>query len=195
MVRRQADVFSRRSGAPYLLYSAFPTPDLSEYGLLPVGHPPCMVRAPGIAVATRPNAAGFSVARVESPEQLDDFERTFVEAYPVPDLLPWTPGVFMGRQLIEHPRWNLFVGYADGTPVATSAAFVTDHAIDVTLVACRPEVRGRGYGRTLTEAAANVERSKPALLLASDDGQPVYRSMGFSAMTRFSLWIGTRPSG
>ena len=194
MVRRQAEVFSRRSGAPYLLYSAFPTPDLSEYGLQPVGHPPFMVRAPGTATVTRPNAAGFSVTRVETPEQLDGFERTFVEAYPVPDLLPWSPGVFMGRQLIEHPCWNLFVGHADGTPVATSAAFVTEHAIDITLVACRPEVRGRGYGGALTEAAANVDRSKPALLLASDDGQSVYRSMGFWPMTRFSLWIGQRES-
>ena len=192
MVRRQAEVFSRRSGGPYLLYSAFPTPDLSEHGLQPVGHPPFMVRVPGLAAETRPTAAGLSVTRVETPEQLDDFERTFVEAYAVPDLLPWTPGVFIGRQLTDRPRWNLFVGYADGAPVATSAAFVTEHAIDVTLVACRPEVRGRGFGRALTEAAANVDRSKPALLLASDDGQPVYRSMGFRSMTRFSLWIGLR---
>jgi GNAT superfamily N-acetyltransferase len=194
LVQRQAEVFSRRSGAPYLLYSAFPTPDLSAYGLQPVGHPPCMVRVPGLAAGSPLAPSGLSVRRVESLEQLNDFERTLVEAYPIPDLLPWSPGVFLGSKLTAHPRWHLFVGCFDGIPVATAAAYVTEHAVDVTLVTCLPEMRGRGFGRAVTQAAADVDRSKPALLLASDDGQPVYRAMGFRALTRFSLWIGTRPN-
>lgn len=192
IVRRQAAVFSQRAGAPYLLYSAFPTPDLREFGLQPVGHPPCMVRVPGLAAQTRPEAPGLTVVLVTSLEQLDDFERTFLEAYPVEDLLPWASGAFMGRELIQHQSWRLLVGYLEGEPVATSAAFITEDAIDVSLVSCRAAMRGRGFGRALTQAAADVDQTKPALLLSSDDGQPVYRSLGFRAISRFSLWIGSR---
>ncbi len=100
----------------------------------------------------------------------------------------------MGEALLYDPRWHIFVGYSEGEAVATAAAYVSDHAVDVTLVTCRKEVRGRGFGRAVTQAAVDTDRGKPVMLLASDDGQPLYRSMGFRAMTRFSLWIGARPS-
>lgn len=190
-VDRQREVYSQRAGAGYLLYSAFPTPDLSRLGLQPVGHPPCMVLMPGVGdVAASP--AALTISRVESSGQLADFEQTFVEAYSIPDLMPWRPSVFMGRDLLDDPRWHMFVGHEDGVPVATAASYVTEHAVDVTMVSCRAESRGRGYGRAITQAAVDADRSKPAMLLSSDSGQSVYRSMGFHTMTRFSLWIGQR---
>ncbi len=100
----------------------------------------------------------------------------------------------MGRSLVSHPRWHLFVGYAGGEPVATAASYVSDQVVDVTLVTCRPEMRGHGFGRAVTQAAVDADSTKPAILLASDDGQSVYRAMGFRTMTRFSLWVGPRPS-
>ncbi len=89
---------------------------------------------------------------------------------------------------------HIFVGYTEREAVVTAAAYVSDHAVDVTLVTCRTEARGRGFGRALTQAAVDADPAKPAMLLASDDGQPVYRSMGFRTMTRFTLWVGPRPS-
>ncbi len=189
---RQREAFSRRTGAGYLLYSAFPTPDLSQMGLQQVGHPPCMVRMPRASEEPRPAPGSLRVVGVETPPQLADFEQTFVEAYSVPDLMPWRPGVFLGRGLLDDPAWHLFVGYDGDRPVATAAAYVTDQAVDVTMVATRSESRGRGFGRALTQAAVDAGPGRPAMLLSSDDGQSVYRSMGFHAMTRFSLWIGQR---
>jgi ribosomal protein S18 acetylase RimI-like enzyme len=193
-VARQAEVFGQRPGGAYLLYSAYPTPDLSRFGLQPVGHPPCMVRVPENPAPQLASPAGLDVRRAESNDVLADFERTLVEAYPIPDLMPWRPGVFMGERLLNDPRWRIFVGYSEGEAVATAAAYVSDHAVDVTLVTCRKEVRGRGFGRAVTQAAVDTDRAKPAMLLASDDGQPVYRSMGFRTVTRFTLWVGPRPS-
>lgn len=191
---RQSELFAQREGGAYLLYSAYATPDLARRGLQPVGHPPCMVRVPEVACPQRAKPEGFEVRRVDSAAQLGDFERTLVEAYPIPDLMPWRPGVFMGETLLNDPRWHIFVGYVEHEAVATAAAYVSDHAVDVTLVTCRTEARGRGFGRALTQAAVDVDSTKPAMLLASDDGHPVYRSMGFRTMSRFSLWVGPRPS-
>ena len=192
-VARQSEVFGQRDGGAYLLYSAYPTPDLSPYGLNPVGHPPCMVRVPEVAAPQLQLPASLEVRRVETSAQLADFEQTLIEAYPVPDLLPWQPGLFMGQALLDNQRWHMFVGYAEGRAVATAASYVSDFAVDVTLVTCRKEVRGRGFGRAVTQAAIDADPAKPAMLLASDDGQPVYRGMGFRAMNRFSLWVGPRP--
>jgi hypothetical protein len=192
-VARQSEAFARREGGAYLLYSAFPTPDLRQHGLQPVGHPPCMVRVPEVSAARRPPPDGLEVRRVETGAELADFERTLVEAYPIPDLMPWRSGTFMGEALLNDPRWHIFVGYAQDEAMATAAAYVSDHAVDVTLVTCRTGARGRGFGRAVTQAAVEADSTKPAILLASDDGQPVYRSMGFRTMCRFTLWVGPRP--
>ena len=87
--------YAKRSGGPFLLYSPFPTPNLTSLGVSPVGHPPCMVRMPGVGDVT-PDADGLNVRRVNDQEGLDDFERTLVEAYPIDEVQPWRRGVMMG---------------------------------------------------------------------------------------------------
>jgi hypothetical protein len=37
-------------------------------------------------------------------------------------------------------------------------------------------------------------RGKPAILIASDLGQPVYERMGYLQLSRLTLWIGRRDS-
>lgn len=191
LIRMQSATFAARTGGPYLLYSIFPTPDLRPLGLDPVGHPPCMVRMPEVGPG-RSTPSDLRIQHVTDDQQLADYEKVLLEAYPVPDLLPWRRGAFLAPDLLAAPRWHLFVGYRDGLPVATAASYVTDQVVDVTLVTCRPEFRGQGFGRAVTQAAVDVAPGKPAMLIASDDGQPVYRSMGFRSLTRFTLWIGHR---
>jgi hypothetical protein len=41
-------------------------------------------------------------------------------------------------------------------------------------------------------AAATAQPASPAVLLASDDGRPMYEGLGFVAVTRWTLW--TRPA-
>jgi GNAT superfamily N-acetyltransferase len=59
-------------------------------------------------------------------------------------------------------------------------------------IATLESARGRGYGLALTAAAAAVDPSKPATLIASDLGRPVYDRLGFVAVMRFTYWLGLR---
>lgn len=181
--------FAKADGGPFLLYSAFPTPDLRAERLGPIGHPPLMMRPPGGGPGARTD---LRVERASDVEQLHDFERTLAEAYPVPDVLPWSAGCLVGAPILDDDRWHLFVGYAGDRAVGTSAAYVSDELVDVTLVSARPEARGRGYGAALTWAATLADPAKPAMLIASDDGRSVYARMGYLTLMRFTLWSGSR---
>ncbi len=185
--------YAAGSGGGYLLYSAFPTPDLRALGLHPVGHPPLMVRpADGTDPDRHARHDRLAIVEVADTATLHDFERTLAEAYPIAEVQPWTAGCLVPEALVSTPDWHLYVGYSDGAPVATAAAFVTDRVVDVTLVSNRPETRGRGFGEAITWAATFADPLKPAMLIASDLGRSIYARMGYLAMMRFTLWVGTR---
>jgi GNAT superfamily N-acetyltransferase len=180
--------YAGTAGGPYLVFSPWPTGDLRPFGLAPVGHPPLMVRWSPVD----PAPTDLRISQVTTERALRDFERTLVEAYPVRELWPWAPGALASPGVLG-TAWRLFVGSVDGVPVATAAGFVSPTATLVEMVSTRPEVRGRGYGAALTDAAASAAGDdRPAVLIASDDGQGVYAGLGFRRISRFTLWLGTR---
>lgn len=71
---------------PYLLISAWPTPDLRPHGLALLGHPPLMVRFPGPVPAS--SHPGVEVREVLDAGELAVAERVLVEGYPMPELEP-----------------------------------------------------------------------------------------------------------
>ena len=80
------DAFFAESGSPWVMWSAWPTPDLEPLGYQPVGHPPLMVRAPG--TKRRPMPDSLRIIEVSDPDMLTRFDRVFIEWYP----LDSTPG-------------------------------------------------------------------------------------------------------
>jgi GNAT superfamily N-acetyltransferase len=177
------DFYLGVAGGPALLFSSWPTPDLSADGFAPVGHPPLMLR---LSAPTPPT--DFDIRRVRDEGGLADFERTMIEAYPVVEMQPWVRGSFLAPAILD-TAWHLFVAYDDGRPVATAGAYVTDRLLIVELVSARPETRGRGVGAAITAAATAAASDRPAMLIASDLGQGVYRGLGYLSLLRQSLWI------
>ena len=92
----------------------------------------------------------------------------------------------------EPPGGRLFVGYEDGRPVATAVGTVTDSVVAVEVVSTRPECRGKGYGAAITAAATMAAPHLPAALVSSDLGRRVYEGLGYLAVLRYTLWVGTR---
>lgn len=179
--------FGDSSGGSYLVFSAWPL-DLAAHGFAPVGHPPLMLRPPGGSV---PLAVGLRIEQVVDADGLAAFERTLIEAYPAPQMQPVQRGAMFDPAILA-TDWRLFVGYEDGTPVATAGAFLTPSLTIVESVSTRPEVRGKGYGAAITAAATVTDPTVPAMLISSDLGRATYDRLGYLPILRYSLWLGTR---
>lgn len=169
-----------------LLVSPFPTPDLAPLGVGLVGHPPLMLRPPS-TVTTLPGS-GLEVGEASSGQRLLDAERVLVEGYPLPDLAGAPPGDFYRPELVGGAT-KVFVAHDGDDPVATSAAHSAAGVTVVENVAVLPAARGKGAGAAITWAATNAWPGQPAVLIASDDGQPVYERLGFLRLVRWTVWL------
>lgn len=175
---------------PYVLLSAWPTPDLAPHGMVLLGHPPLMVRFPAPENVETPH--GVEVREVYDAAELATAERVLVTGYPMPDLEPLTPGELLAPTILEGPT-RVWLAYVDGEPAAVAAAHVAASAIIVEYVAALPRARGRGAGSAVTWVATLADPGLPAMLLSSDDGRPVYERMGYRAINRWTAWL--RPAG
>lgn len=182
------DIAERLRGAfsgSFVIFSAWPTPDLRPYGYGLIGHPPFMVRPNGGAAPVRP--AELVVEEVTDGASMEDYERVFVEGYPVRELQPYRPGRLFDERLLGDVV-RIWVASVDGRPVAGSMAINSHGLVAVEMVATLPDARGRGYGAAVTATAALSEPDVPSVLIASDDGRGVYERLGFLPISRFTLW-------
>jgi hypothetical protein len=190
MVAALRDFFGAASGGPFLVFSPWPTGDLSRHGFHLVGHPPLMLRAPTVPVL--PTNPKLRISPVGTGDDLADFEQTLVEAYPVPELQPWQPEAFLRPEVLSS-RWRFFVGYEDDRCVATAAAWLCDTVTVVEQVSVRDGCRGRGYGAAITAAATHAVPGTTAMLISSDLGRSIYDQLGYTPLLRYTLYAGTRP--
>jgi hypothetical protein len=171
---------------PLTLVSPFAVPDLSGRGWALVGHPPLMVRPAGPAPAARVPAE-LTIHEVTDEPALEVFERTLVDAYPDPSLQPYAWGRELDGRVLGGPT-RFFTGFVAGRPVATAAGHVAAGVDLVEMVATSGPARGCGYGEAVTWAATLADPHLPSVLLASDLGRPVYQRMGYTAVTRWTIW-------
>ena len=175
-----------RVGVSAIVISPFPTPDLSAHGLGLVGHPPLMLRP--VSTTTAPPTTTLDVREATTPQELQDAERVLIEGYPLPDMADLPPGDFYRTDVVAGPT-RVFVGYDDGVPVATSAAHSAAGVTVVENVAVLASARGKGAGAALTWAATTSWPGQGAVLIASDDGQPVYERLGYLRIVRWTCWL------
>jgi predicted N-acetyltransferase YhbS len=106
----------------------------------------------------------------------------------MPDMADLPPGDFYRPEVVAGPT-KVFVGYAGGTAVATAAAHSAAGVAVVENVAVLASARGQGAGAALTWAATTAWPGQPAVLIASDDGQPVYERLGYLRLERWTCWL------
>lgn len=182
IVDRLHDFYAAGRGVSWMLLSAWPTPPIARLSL--VGHPPFMVRTPGGAAPQVPS--GVTIREATDAAGMGDFARA-LEGYPAP---ADQTRVFANARMLEVPGFRAWVGYLDDRPVACSAAHVTEACVDVEFVATHADARGRGFGAAVTWAATLADPANPAVLIASDSGQPVYERMGYLRLMRLTMWGG-----
>jgi GNAT superfamily N-acetyltransferase len=190
LAARMLAFYNGQPGGSFLVFSAWPTPDLRQLDFGRVGHPPLMFRPPG-PVPHEP-IDDFEIRPVTDAATARDWEDALVHGYPEPALQPFEPGCFLPERALAAPRWRHWVGYLAGETVGTASAIVGDHHVDVEFISTLESARGRGIGRALTAAAVLAAPDVPAMLISSDPGRTVYERLGFIPLLRFTLWAGHR---
>lgn len=165
-----------------LLFSAFPTWDLSDAGFTLMGHPPFMVRPAGGVAPALPD--GLEIRVVDTDAEAAAWASTIEAAYPMPGA---AASPLVKAYASEH--LTLFNGYYGDRCVATGGTWNSDGVNDVNWISAMPETRRRGVGEAITYAATLVDPAAPAALVASDDGAGVYERMGYIRLFRMTLWI------
>ena len=178
------------SGTVYL-FSPWPTPDLRPHGWALLDYLPLMLRPAGGTAPPPP--PGLRIEEVRDEERLRAFEAAIVRGFALPDVEAQGPGAAFSTDTLADDRQRLWVGWEGDRPVVAAAAFVAAGITDVTLVATVPEARRRGYGAALTWLATLADPALPALLLATEEGRPVYERMDYMPLFRFALWSRDRP--
>ncbi len=184
--------FARGDGSgTVFLFSPWPTPDLRPYGWTLLAYQPLMLRMPGAAAP--PDPPRLRIEPVADEAGLRAFESAMVRGFESPELEAEGPGAVFGPPILGDGRMHMWVGWEDDRPVSAAAAFVDAGITNVTLVGTVPEARRRGYGAALTWRATLADPALPAMLLATDEGRPVYERMGYVSLFRFAVWSRERP--
>lgn len=170
------------AGRAWTLQALTPAVDLRPLGFELLGHPPLMYRPAG--PGGRPRVPGdLEIRKVEDAATLRDFERTLIDAYPLP-----------AGSAVLHPDvldvgFDGWVGYVDDSPVATAGSHTAHGLTEVEWVSTREGHRGRGIGAALTWEATTASPAHDTVLVATDDGRPVYERLGYVALMRLSMWL------
>jgi GNAT superfamily N-acetyltransferase len=194
LLRDSQEFFGRRSiwqiSAPADLVESIETAALAA-GMQPTVPVPRMILSP--IPECPPLPVGLTVRRVTTAAELRDFTLAGGRGFEIPVWLlriaiPQVPAPSRSGSL----GIGLFVGYANGLPVATSAQMTRDDVVGVFFVATVPEARRRGYGAALTWAAVEAGRSEGAVvsyLHATPMGRSVYERMGYRWVDNYLHWV------
>lgn len=106
----------------------------------------------------------------------------------VPGNRAWVPSL----DAATDPQVAIFVGYLDGTPVATARLTCFEAVGEINAVTTAETQRRRGFGTAMTWAAVDeaAQRGCTAIALsASPMGYPVYLRMGFTPVCSYRVYV------
>jgi len=146
----------------------------------------------GVETPTLP-PAGLVIERVRTLEQLRQWLHPVAVSFDlVPEVAATFFELFARYGLGPHVPWQLFVGLADGKPVAASRLFCAAGVAGIYHVATVPEARGRGFGTAMTVTAIHAARElgyRIGVLAASSAGFNVYRRLGFQTCCYAEVYV------
>ena len=150
-------------------------------GDVTVDQMPVMLRpAQGVA----PPESDASVVLVTDHEALTQAERVIVDGFPRAALQPYRPGRMLPPQVLSAPGWRVWLAYRDGRPAAACCTYDDGAALGVYWLAALPQHRSAGLGRAIMRAAVAASPVRPAVLVATAAGVPLYTSLGFAAVSQ-----------
>ena len=137
---------------------------------------------------------GIELRRVVTADAVADFAAVSGDAYGTYGMPADVPSeVFSApARFLAEPNVDAVVAYAGTVPVAAALVLLSHGIAGVYWVGTVGSARGRGLGRCVTASVTTTafERGADAVTLqASVMGEPIYRSMGFTEVYRYSNWV------
>lgn len=188
VVARLDQFYAEDVSGSWMFWSAWPTPDLAPYGMRAAGQTPLMVRLPSPVPAA--TASGLRIVEASAEADLLDVDNVMTHGYPIPELT-FPDDRITDKRAVGGPL-HFFVGYEDDQPVSCAMACIGEREVGIYAVATLPDRRGKGYGGALTLAALAAAPHLPAVLEASEFGQPIYLRLGFQVVSEYTLWYKPR---
>jgi len=143
-----------------------------------------------IAAAIAPSRLpGFEIHRVTDAVGIDHHREVVTKGFGSP------PAVALGTscaELLDRPECVVYIGYADGAPVASGLSWRTGRMVGVYAIATIPAARHRGYGAAMTGRIVTdglAAGCNMAGLQASELGRPIYERLGFLVDVRYVAYL------
>ncbi|MEU4583443.1 GNAT family N-acetyltransferase [Kitasatospora aureofaciens] len=214
-----ADLMAAWETVRFTLEDPYQGLDLSRFGAVRMPIMPVMAREPGPvegalaepAVTGLPTGSPSTGLSVVSPaygggiltvdEVLDGdtfalVERIIVDGFPLPARQPWTRGDALPEELLRQTGCRAWTARVDGVPAGACLTYDDGVVTGVYWVATLPDQRGRGVARAvLRTALAHAHPDRPATLVATSVGEPVYRKLGFTGQGPTCWWSRTSLGG
>lgn len=143
---------------------------------------PLMLRA-AAGLACPGNGADARVTPVAGGDALAQAERVIVDGFPRQALQPFRPGRMLPAAALAVPGWRAWLACHGGEPAAACVSYDDGAALGIYWLATLPGYRSLGLGRAVMAAALGDCPGRPAVLVATAAGEPLYSSLGFAAVS------------
>lgn len=166
---------------------------LQQQGVKPVASVPGMVARLDAIDDREDSIPDFEIRKVEGTEMRALWGRTAAIGTGFSDKA--VAQMEKVEATIDDPRYaeqTRYLGFLDGEPVASSALVLEKGLAGIYAVATLPAARKRGIGRAMTLAPLLEARAlgyETGILQASSAGFPIYATMGFKEVCRYSLYL------
>ncbi|ROP35222.1 GNAT family N-acetyltransferase [Saccharothrix texasensis] len=169
----------KRAEARVVVEDSFGAIDGTALGLT-ARHLPVMIRPPSPA----PPPA-LRVEPVRTAAEWAVAERVVVDGFPLPG---FPTGAALPLALKDREGFRVRTAWRDGVVAGACLTVETGDVAGLYWVATLPEHRSRGVGRALLNAAVGEFPALPMTLSATEQGLPLYESLGFSTVTHATWW-------
>jgi ribosomal protein S18 acetylase RimI-like enzyme len=129
-----------------------------------------------------PAPSNLNIVQAREQKSLEDWRDAFAEAFemPVSGGQAWVDATMSVG--LENAPWQIYVGYLEGKPVASSILFLGAGVAGVHGVGTIPEARKQGIGAAMTLRPLRDARDQGyhfGVLFSSSLGYSVYKRLGF----------------